>query len=466
MLRSSFVPRKGTSRQPELLLDLRRGEGSLHAQIEHALREAARTGRLAAGTPLPSSRTLARDLGVSRRVVVEAYEQLAAEGYVETRPGSRTAIADGLRPPPPRLPQPTGERLRFDFRPGQPDLTHFPREEWGRAARRVVRSLGPGQLGYGDPLGTTELRSALANYLGRVRGARCDPQRIVVCTGVTQALFLVARALSRLGLRRIAVEDPSNPDLRRILRAGGLAPCGVPVDSSGLDVEALERADVRAVVVSPAHQYPTGSVLTADRRRALLAWAERRSGFVVEDDYDAEYRYDRAPVGALQGLAPDRVAYTGSASKTLAPALRLGWLLAPPALLEPLTEAKRCNDLGTPAIEQLVYANFLRDGSLDRHLRRMRSLYRSRRDALLAALERWFPEWVPHGVAAGLHVMVTLPRTAEEEAVVAAAARRSVRLYPVREFTIESTTHLPAIVIGYACLTESEISAGIASLAG
>ena len=323
MLRSSLVPEKRTSRQSELLIDLRPGEGPLHAQIEQALREAARTGRLPAGTPLPSSRTLARDLGVSRGVVVEAYEQLAAEGYVEPRAGSRTVIASGLQPPPPRLPQPIGDRPRFDFRPGLPDLAQFPRKEWGRAVRSVVGKLRPEQLGYGDPLGTEELRSALADYLGRVRGARCDPQRILVCTGVAQALFLVARALSGLGIRSIAVEDPSNPEQRRILAAGGLGSCGVPVDSGGLDVEALERTDLRAVVVSPAHQYPTGSVLAADRRRALLAWAERRSGFVVEDDYDAEYRYDRAPVGALQGLAPARVVYTGSASKILAPALRL-----------------------------------------------------------------------------------------------------------------------------------------------
>lgn len=456
---------RGTGRQPEVLVHLIRGQGSLHGQIEQALRDAARTGRLAPGAPLPSTRVLARDLGVSRGVVVEAYDQLTAEGYLETRAGSRTVVARSVRSSLPDPPETVGERLRFDFRPGLPDLARFPREEWVRASRRVLRTVRPHQLDYADWRGTAELRFALAEYLGRVRGVTCSPQRVIVCSGFTQALGVAARGLARLKIRRIAVEDPCQPDERRIVAEAGLVPVPVPVDAQGIDVEALEQTRVRAVLVSPAHQFPTGSVLSAERRRALLAWAEHRAAFVIEDDYDAEYRYDRAPVGALQGLDPERVVYAGSASKILAPALRLGWLVVPPALLEAASEAKKLADLGTSFVEQLVYADFLREGSLDRHLRRMRGLYRVRRDALLGALADRCPSWTPHGAAAGLHVIVALPAGSDESAVVAAAARRSVRLYPAGHYAADPASAPPAVVMGYACLSEREITAGVARLA-
>jgi GntR family transcriptional regulator/MocR family aminotransferase len=301
----------------------------MHVQIERALRDAARSGRLPPGAALPSSRTLARDLGVSRGVVVEAYEQLMAEGFLETRRASGTTIARAAGAAWPDRAEAPPARFAFDFRPGLPDLTRFPREDWARAARRVMRQLRPGQLDYGDPRGASELRNALAQYLGRVRGVLSGESRVVVCSGFAQALGIAARGLASRGVRRLAMEDPSHPDQRRILSRAGLTPVAVPVDRHGLVTERLEGARAEAVLVSPAHQFPTGSVLAPERRRALIAWAERESAFVIEDDYDAEYRYDRAPVGALQGLAPDRVVYAGSTSKILAPALRLGWLVVP-----------------------------------------------------------------------------------------------------------------------------------------
>jgi GntR family transcriptional regulator / MocR family aminotransferase len=437
----------------------------MHVQIERALREAARSGRLVPGAPLPSSRTLARDLGISRGVVVEAYQQLVAEGFLETRPASGTVIARGVSSVSPDTAEVPPARVELDFRPGRPDLTLFPREDWARAARRVMRQLRPWQLDYGDPRGSIELRTARAQYLGRVRGVLSGANRIVVCNGFTQALGVAARALASQGVRRLAIEDPSQPDQRHILSQAGLTPVTVPVDGQGLVTERLREVRAEAVLVSPAHQFPTGSVLAPDRRRALIAWAARESAFVIEDDYDAEYRYDRAPVGALQGLAPDRVIYAGSTSKVLAPALRLGWLVVPSSLVGVTAEIKKWSDLGSAFIEQLVLAAFLQEGSLDRHLRRMRLVYRRRRDALLDALARHCADWRPSGAGAGLHLMAALPAEASEHEVVAAAAERSIRLYPLGQYALGRRRYPPAVVMGYAGLTEREIGVGVARLA-
>ncbi len=441
------------------------GRGTKHAQLAHALREGARSGRLATGATVPSTRALARDLGVSRGVVVEAYEQLVAEGFLATRPGARTIIAARAAAPVLAAPPPRGEVARYDFRPGRPDLTLFPRVEWGRAARSVLRSLRPTQLDYGDPRGAPELCTALAEYLGRVRGAVCDPSQIVVCSGFAQALGVAGRCLARAGVRRVAVEDPGHPELRHLLTASGLETVPLPVDRDGLRVDRLDGSRAQAVLLSPAHQFPTGSVLAPERRRVLLDWAERCPAFVIEDDYDAEYRYDRLAVGALQGLAPGRLLYAGSASKILAPGLRLGWLAVPPALLAAATEIKRDADLGTPFLEQLVYAAFLRNGSLDRHLRGMRSVYRRRREALLAALGRHFPDWSIHGAAAGLHVMIELPRGTNERRLVERAAARSVKIYALSDYAATNQIGRPGLVLGYSSLTADEIRTGIGRLA-
>jgi GntR family transcriptional regulator / MocR family aminotransferase len=446
----------------DVLLSLDRGGAPLRAQIEDQLRDAVRGGRLGPGTALPSSRALARELGVSRGVVVEAYAQLAAEGYLVARQGAPTRVSEAASPGPGAAPAAAGERPpRFDFRTGRPDVSLFPRTAWLASLRRALRDAPDARFDYGDPRGAPELRGALARYLGRVRGVACDPERVVVTSGMAQGMALFARALPPGGGRRIAMEDPSSAPGRAQLASNGLEIVPIPVDRGGLEVERLTAVD--AVMVTPAHQFPLGVVLAPDRRAALLDWAARTGAVVLEDDYDAEYRYDRQPVGAVQGLAPDLVAYAGSISKTLAPGLRLGWLVVPERLLDAVTAAKASDDLGTPVVEQLALADFLERGELDRHLRRTRAVYRDRRDALVGALGRLVPECAIAGVAAGLHLVVRLPAGTDEQAVLDAARSRGVGLSGISEHRIRPGP--PALLLGYGRLPEPTVEPAVRALA-
>src|SRR3984957_8104009 len=408
-----------TSQPLELLLSVRRdGSRTLGAQIEDQLRRAIRDRALRPGAGVPSTRDLARQLGVSRRVVVDAYAQLAAEGYLNLRQGARprgspaAAVAGQAR----AAVAPPAPRVRFDFRPSVPDLSTFPRAAWLRSLRQALATITDAELGYGDPRGVEVLRRALADYLGRVRGVVADPEHIVVTSGYTQGLGVVCHALAAAGAQRIALEDPSNPEDRLIAARAGLEPVLIGVDEGGTRIDELERADADAVVLTPAHQHPTGVVLSGERRTALLTWLRANDTIAIEDDYDAEYRYDRAAIGALQGLDPSRVIYSGSASKTLAPALRIGWPVVPPSILDAVSHQKLLADRGTARIEQHAFADFLTRGELDRHLRRMRARYRSRRDALIDALTQVLPETTVLGAAAGLHVTVQLPDNDNEPA--------------------------------------------------
>jgi GntR family transcriptional regulator/MocR family aminotransferase len=453
-----------TSQPIELLLAVTRDGGrTLGAQIEDQLRRAIRDGTLKTGARVPSTRDLARQLGVSRRIAVDAYAQLAAEGYLVLRQGARPYVSDAApaaaatedapAPDPPP---------RFDFRPSMPDVSTFPRAAWLRSLREALGTMTDDELRYGDPRGVEALRSALADYLGRVRGVVATPARVVVTCGYSQGLDVVCRALAAGGAERIALEDPCNPEQRWIAARAGLEPVPVAVDEHGLRVDELERADAEAVVVAPAHQHPTGAVLTGERRAALIAWLRERDAIAIEDDYDAEYRYDRAAVGALHGLEPDRIVYAGSASKTLAPALRLGWLVVPPQLLDAVTREKDIADKGTARIEQHAFADFLARGELDRHLRRMRARSRPRRDALVAALAEALPEATVHGIAAGLHATVRLP-DGDEEAIKAEAARRRIRFNTMGDYRTEAGGP-PTLMLGYAAVPEAAIRAGIREL--
>ena len=437
----------------ELLVALRRRDGPLHAQLETQLRTAVRSGRLAAGERLPSSRALAAELGVSRGVVVEAYGQLAAEGYLTVRPGAAPRVAAGAAEAAghaaERLPAPP----RYDLRPGTPDLSLFPRAAWAAAQRRALREVADADLGYPPPGGHPRLRRALAAYLGRVRGVQAAPERIVVCGGVAEAVALVGRVLRDGGARRVAVEDPSHPGTRELMAHSGLELVHVPVDDGGVDVDAIAAAGVDAALVTPAHQSPTGVVLDPPRRAALAAWARDSGALVIEDDYDAEYRYDRHPIGALQGLAPDHVVHVHSVSKTLAPALRLGWAALPARLVPAVVEEKRLSDLGSPVLEQLTLAAFLERGELDRHLRRTRPAYHRRRDALLAALAGLEVE----GVAAGLHVLARLPPGVGEQEAVEAAAARGVAVDALGP-QVARDARPPALLLGYTRLGEVAIA--------
>src|SRR5580765_8807180 len=315
---------------PELLLQLDRGRDQppLRSQLEAGLRDAIRDGRLQGGERLPSSRELARELGVSRGLVQECYNQLLAEGYLTSRTGSATRVAAGARPAPagPRPAPAPPPRLIADFRSGVPDLASFPRGDWAWATREACREVATADLDYGDPRGSAVLRQVVAAYLRRVRAAAADHERIVVCTGFAQGLGLALRALAARGVTRVAFEDPgygqagTSSSIRTAGAAGAVA-VHVPLDADGLDVAALAASGARAVVVTPAHQSPTGVVLAAARRRELVQWASRCDGYIVEDDYDSEFRYDREPVGVLQGIAPDRVFTLGTVSKALAPAV-------------------------------------------------------------------------------------------------------------------------------------------------
>lgn len=428
-----------------------------------------REGELRPGTRIPSTRDLARQLSVSRRVTVDAYAQLAAEGYLRLHQGAPPTVADGAARA--RSSQPGAAWLenpplpRFDFRPSRPDVSGFPRSAWARSLRHAVGAIPDAELIYGDPCGVEPLRTTLADYLGRVRGVVAEPAQVVVTSGYIQALGIACRALRARGARRIALEDPSAPEQGPIATRAGLEPVPIPVDDGGLRVDALARADVDAVVVTPAHQHPTGVVLGAERRTALLRWMHERGAIAIEDDYDAEYRYDRAAVKALHGLDPGHVIYAGSASKTLAPALRLGWLVVPVPLLPAVAEEKFLSDQGTARIEQHALADFIARGELDRHLRRMRIRYRARRDALVAALDHALPDATVHGIAAGLHLTVRLPGRYDETVLRAAARERRVDFSTLSDYRPGAFATDPVLLLGYAQIPDTAIDTGVRELA-
>ncbi len=461
----------GTDSGGEVLLELdRTGGRALRAQLEDGLREAVRTGRLAPDSRLPPTRALAADLGISRRLVVDAYAQLLAEGYLRARAGAGTFVSGAASASEPPAAEARARPLRFDFFPGYPDLSGFPRGQWLRALRDTLREAPDSALGYPDPRGAPALRRALAGHLRRVRGVAADPEAIVVCSGAAQAFALIAEALRGSSM---AVEDPGLPVHRTILAEHGMRLVALPVDEDGARVQELAalaaacpaEAPLSSVLVTPAHQSPTGVALAAERRAALLEWAARSGAVVVEDDYDAEFRYDRAPLGAMQGLAPDRVIYTGTVSKTLAPALRLGWMVLPSRMLELLARLKLMADHGSPTLDQLALARMLESGAYDRHLRVARRRYRSRRDALVAAVEAHLPGVRVTGLAAGLHATVRLAEPVEGLALMAAASRHEVGVYPLGYGYIEPRPVDDGLILGYANLAEPAIEEGIRRLA-
>ncbi len=458
-----------TSQPVDVLVSVTRGGSrTLGRQIEDQLRTAIREKTLRPGSRVPSTRDLARELGVSRPIVVDAYAQLAAEGYLVLRAGSRPRVTDCAGPCRRAEPRraPVATQPRFDFRPGVPDLSSFPRTAWLRAMREAMAKMPDADLGYSDPHGSEVLRVALSDYLGRVRGVVSDPSRVIVTSGFHQGRILVCRALAAVGARRIAVENPCHAEPWETVARAGSELVPIPVDSEGIQVEVLERSEADAVVLTPAHQYPTGAVLSGARRAALLEWLRRRDAIALEDDYDAEYRYDRAPVGALQALDGERIVYAGTTSKTLAPALRLGWLVVPPRLCAPVAQQQLLADFGGSRIEQHTFAEFLTRGELDRHLRRMRGRYRARRDALVAAVREALPEAEVCGVAAGLHATIRLPAGDDEVAVRDEALRRGIALTAMGEYYLGSRgARPPTLILGYARSSEPTIRAGVRELA-
>jgi GntR family transcriptional regulator/MocR family aminotransferase len=507
----------------------------VRAALESALRQAVSTGRLAEGVLLPSSRALAADLGIARNTVADAYGQLVAEGWLTARSGSGTRVA--ARPADSRkaAPSPAARRespVRYDLRPGSPSLSSFPRTAWLAASRRALNTAPAETLGYGNARGLPELRAALAGYLARARGVHADPEHIVVCSGFTQALGLLAQVLRARGAETVGVEAYGHRQHREVITAHDLRIVSLPVDTDGavfggpadarmprgpgavgVEVQGLQVnadgtvlggaaevpgargsagvADGRrhrrevddagglldrplsmdggvfdgpdAVLLTPAHQFPLGVPLAAHRRTSAVRWAHHTGGLVIENDYDGEFRYDRQPVGALQALAPEHVVYAGTASKSLAPGLRLAWLVLPAALVEEVGEAKRLADGHTSTFEQLTLTEFITSGDYDRHVRRCRLAYRRRRDRLVAALHREVPEVRVTGAAAGLHALIELPPHADEGAVLARAAEHGLAVEGLRTYH-PGHDRAPALVVGYATPPDHSYTGALARL--
>jgi GntR family transcriptional regulator / MocR family aminotransferase len=434
--------------------------------LADSLRNAVLTGTLPAGASLPSTRALAADLGVSRGVVVDAYAQLVAEGHLDSQQGSGTRV--GRRrstAPDDRTANGSGPAVRqlAGQNPGQPDPALFPRREWLRSLSHASAELPDAAFAYGDMQGLHELRTAIAGYLGRVRSIVTDAGHVIIVNGFAQSLACIATMLVR---RRadpaVAVEDPGSSGVVDQLRWWGVRPIRIRVDDRGLDVSELARRQVDAVVVTPAHQYPTGVTLAPERRHELVDWANRTGALIIEDDYDAEYRYDREPLTSLHALDPERVIAAGSISKSLSPSLRLGWMVAPAPVVAELAEIKGNMDLGTAALDQAALADFITSGALDRHLRRSRARYRQRRDALVTELRRRAPATEIAGIAAGLHVLVVLDEDVDELTVAQHARTLGFAAQPLGRY--RDAPGPPGVVLGYAALTPERIRAAAAEL--
>jgi GntR family transcriptional regulator/MocR family aminotransferase len=443
--------------------------GGLRTGLEASIRAAIRDGRLHAGDVLPSTRSLASDLGVGRGTVVEAYTQLVAEGWLVARQGRPTRVAAIPSSKPASTVRERSPRWAHDLRPGRADPASFPRLDWAAALRHVLSTAPNEVFDYAEWRGRAELREALAGYLGRARGVRGSAEDLVVCTGAGHGMGLVFATLARLGRCRVAVEDPGSKRLRDIATAAGMSIVPLPCDNRGARVELLRSLQADTVVVTPAHQFPLGVTLAAERRAAGVAWARECGGLVVEDDYDGELRYDRQPVGALQALDPDSVIYVGTSSKSLAPALRVGWLVAPAQLRAALVETLGLVNAVPSSLEQLGLARLIETGGFDRHIRRMRVLYRQRRDLLVETLARAAPALQVTGIAAGGHALVRLGVDGPGEAeVIGRAAERGLALTGVGHYWHAPRESCewpgPALVVGYATPAGRSHRAAIAVL--
>jgi GntR family transcriptional regulator/MocR family aminotransferase len=429
--------------------------------LESALREAIRTGRLHAGTRLPPSRALAADLGVARNTVAEAYGQLVAEGWLAARTGAGTWVTRDPLPArqPPVTPVPETAPPRYDLRPGVPDLSAFPRREWLAAARAALGAAPDHVMGYPDPRGLPQLRTALAAYLARTRGVSAAPGRIVVCSGFGHGLALLCRLLRARGGDTIAVEGYGHRSHRRLAESHGLRASPVRVDGGG--AVPAELGTAAAALLTPAHQFPLGVTLRPQRRRDVVTWASDTGGLVIEDDYDGEFRYDRQPVGAMQSLAPEHVVHAGTASKSLAPGLRLGWLVLPDRLVD---EVVAVMEAFPSSLDQLTLAAFLTSGGYDRQVRHARLSYRRRRDRLLATLHRRAPKVRVTGIAAGLHALLELPGDRTEDDLIARAAGHGLAIDGLASYTAPGQRHAPALVIGYARPPDHAFTTALARL--
>lgn len=477
---------------PIFALDRRRAV-PLHAQVYAGYRDAILDGRLRPGQRLPSTRSLARDLAVSRLPVVTAFQQLTAEGYIEGRVGAGTFVSTAFPTPPPSTPAgrdarhaqkvaPGPRRLPPEplaaasepwldcwgaFRVGQPAVDQFPTQLWARIVARRARSLPRRHMSYGDPMGLLPLRAAIADHLRTVRSVRATAEQIMIVSGSQQALTLVGRALVAAG-DAVWLEEPGFPGARDALTLAGARAVAVPVDDDGLDVAAgIARCPrPRAIYVTPSHQYPLGVIMSAPRRLRLLEWARRRGAWVVEDDYDSEYHYDHQPIASLHGLdGDDRVIYIGTFSKVLFPAVRIGYVVIPADLIARFRCIRATLDNFPAPLYQLVLEEFIREGHLSRHLRRMRATYGERRRVLVSAIERELADCARIvGDRAGMHLVVMLPASVDDRDVAARAARRGLSIIPLSS-CYAGRRRQSGLLLGYGATRVPEIAGAVAQLA-
>lgn len=448
----------------ELLVALDRGRPlPLVDQLSTQISDAIVRGSLREGSTLPASRTLAGELGVSRGVVSAAYAHLIAQGYLVTQARSVPRVA-AVRPAP-ALEPPRRTRVRADFTMLSPDLSLLPRGAWKRALLDTVQTAPLSAFDYGDPRGERELRTALADFLGRTRGVIASHEQIIICQGTVQAMDVACQTLVEHGSELLAIEEPCANEVRRCARRAGLRVEPIETDVDGLRTERLLASDAEAVLATPAHQFPTGSVMTRARRDTLATWLSRPGRFVIEDDYDAEFRYDADPMAALQGTLPHQVLYLGSASKTFAPGLRLGWLVVPERLIETAASMKWALDAGSPSLNQLAFARIVVSGAFERHLVKARSEYKRRRAALRSGLAAEIPRSSVEGASAGMHLVLRLPEEIDGHALGRAAQRARVKLESVESFLSDPPHSVSRLVLSYARLHPSRARAGAKALA-
>jgi GntR family transcriptional regulator/MocR family aminotransferase len=437
---------------------------SLPDAVARVLRDAITRGELRTDATLPSSRELAEALSVSRNVAVDAYAQLEADGYLRVQPrrapkvaavpgGGRATVATATA-------RSDAAHVRFDFTPTAPDISQFPRRDWASATTHAVKTVSDDELDYGDPRGNARLRAALAAHIARTRGVVADPSRIVILQGTAHGVDLLLGVLSDRGVSGVTVENPSLTTQHARVRRHRLALHGAAVDAEGLVVDDVSG---EAVIVTAAHQFPTGVVLSGARRRALLRWATTHNGVVIEDDYDGDLRYDRKSIGALQGFDPDRVVYIGTVSKTLAPAVRLGWMVLPESLVVDVVDVKRQRDGSSAGIEQPAFLRLLESGAYDKHVHRIRTIYRRRRARLAAALNRALPHWTVQGAVAGVHLAVRLPDGMVDAQVAACCGDAGITVHPMSRYALGRVPS--GLVLGYTRIADDRIDDAVAAVA-
>ncbi|NBI28543.1 MocR-like pyridoxine biosynthesis transcription factor PdxR [Chengkuizengella marina] len=452
----------------------RKMKKSLIRQVYEQIRTQILKGKLNSGERLPSTRELSSNLNVSRNVVLEAYEQLYAEGFIESNQGRGTFVAEGAYLEQntkhnssiydeKRQPIEASDEDIIDFRSGIPALDFFPRKKWGQISRDVYLESPDSIFGYGKPEGLSQIRNVLCEYLFKTRGVHCSPAQVVITTGATQSFSLVTQLLLSQE-SDVCIEDPTTYELHSIFAATGAHLCPIPVDEHGMQTDLIPtNINPGFVYVTPSHQFPLGGILPIHRRIQLIQYARQHNCFIVEDDYDSEYRFEGSPISSIQGLDPERVIYIGTFSKILSPALRIGYIILPDSLIERCKNLKWLTDLHTPSLEQLTMSRFIDEGYLERHIRKMKKIYKKRRDCLKECLVEHFGIEVNIlGDSTGLHLIAEFENLSfTEEIVQHILKEHKVKIYPVEHHAIHKGRHRNKIILGYGNLEEEKLDKGI-----